>query len=195
MSGAHRESRGRRHRRVRDADDETIEGRVAVLAGRARSSILWRRHDRRWRAVRGERPRRATCESLGYAPGVLACAPGCTFDTSGCPSYPQPGSCGNGTVESSESCDGVDLGGATCASLGYPLGGTLGCRAWCAYDTSGCVHGFPATGQMACWNGTGGAVACAGIGQTVTSPARRSVTPTTATAPHRRQHSVDGRSS
>jgi cysteine-rich repeat protein len=36
-----------------------------------------------------------------------------------------------------EPCDGVELGGATCASLGL-FGGTLACTAQCTFDTSGC---------------------------------------------------------
>ena len=55
--------------------------------------------------------------------------------------------CGNGAVGAGESCDGTDLGGRSCASLGF-LGGTLGCTAGCTFDTTACVVGaFPATGQ------------------------------------------------
>lgn len=74
----------------------------------------------------------------GDANDVAACLNGA------CP----PPSCGNGVVGNNESCDGIDLGGATCASLGYALGGTLGCTAGCDYDTSGCQgQSVPATGQ------------------------------------------------
>ncbi len=38
----------------------------------------------------------------------------------------------------SEDCDGVDLGGASCAALGF-ASGTLGCSASCTYDTRACV--------------------------------------------------------
>jgi hypothetical protein len=106
-----------------------------------------------------------TCTSLGFLPGTLACLPDCTLDTSGCPLFPPPGTCGNGTIEAGESCDAPDLGGAACASVGFPLGGVLGCTAWCAYDTSGCVSGFPATGQTTCWDGAGTLIPCAGTGQ------------------------------
>ncbi|MEO6028629.1 MAG: DUF1566 domain-containing protein [Candidatus Binatia bacterium] len=105
----------------------------------------------------------ASCTSLGYAAGTLACGSGCRFDASACVSYPTPGSCGNGTVETDERCDGVDLGGASCASLGYS-GGTLACRAWCAFDTRECTRTYPGTGQTTCWNGPGAAVPCAGTG-------------------------------
>nr|MBI4156636.1 hypothetical protein [Candidatus Woesearchaeota archaeon] len=47
--------------------------------------------------------------------------------------------CGNGIREGNEVCDGSDLGGNTCTSLGY-LQGQLKCQSNCvAFDTSGCV--------------------------------------------------------
>jgi len=56
--------------------------------------------------------------------------------------------CGNGKVGGEEQCDGVDLGGATCGSLGFNGGGTLACTAACQYDVSACeCEGLPATGQ------------------------------------------------
>ncbi len=120
----------------------------------------------------------ATCESLGYAGGTLACSPDCTLDTSRC--IPRPGSeicdnqidddsdgltdcddpdcidptfcglgvCGNGLLESPEECDGSDLGGATCVSLGY-TGGTLACSPDCTLDTSRCI---PRPGSEICDN-------------------------------------------
>jgi hypothetical protein len=106
----------------------------------------------------------ATCVSRGFDPGTLACAPGCTFDTSACPPRPAPGSCGNGTVELGESCDGADLGGASCSSLGYSFGGTLACEDWCQFDTRECVRKWPATGQTTCWNSAGAVIPCAGTG-------------------------------
>ncbi len=45
--------------------------------------------------------------------------------------------CGDGVKNGTEACDGTDLGGATCAALGF-IGGTLRCDADCNYDTSGC---------------------------------------------------------
>ncbi len=52
----------------------------------------------------------------------------------GCP----PRTCGNGIVDSGEQCDGSNLNGRTCQSLGYS-GGTLSCSSSCAYDTSQCI--------------------------------------------------------
>src|SRR5207245_9747476 len=46
--------------------------------------------------------------------------------------------CGTvGGIQPGEDCDGTDLGGATCVSLGFG-GGTLTCGADCAFDTSQC---------------------------------------------------------
>jgi len=54
--------------------------------------------------------------------------------------------CGNGIRETGEACDGADLGGFTCASLGFKSG-TLGCDATCQLDPSQCVA------ASACGNG------------------------------------------
>jgi hypothetical protein len=48
------------------------------------------------------------------------------------------GSCGDGLKNGSDQCDGSDLGGATCVSLGFASGGTLACTPSCALDVSGC---------------------------------------------------------
>jgi hypothetical protein len=51
-----------------------------------------------------------------------------------------PAVCGNGVREGREQCDGADLGGETCPSLG--LGpGTLTCLADCTFDRLGCTCG------------------------------------------------------
>lgn len=47
--------------------------------------------------------------------------------------------CGNGVREAGESCDGADLGGATCQSQGF-TGGQLACGVQCAFDLSGCYE-------------------------------------------------------
>jgi len=48
--------------------------------------------------------------------------------------------CGNNIKEEGEQCDGTDLGGTTCQSLGFS-GGTLSCSASCDFNTSGCTSG------------------------------------------------------
>jgi hypothetical protein len=46
--------------------------------------------------------------------------------------------CNNdGVADSGEACDGADLGGQTCLSIGFD-GGTLACNASCGFDKSGC---------------------------------------------------------
>ncbi|WP_230467851.1 hypothetical protein [Lujinxingia vulgaris] len=77
-----------------------------------------------------------TCESLGFDGGTLGCSDTCGFDTSACTTNPV---CGDDTVNTDEEvCDGADLGGQTCESLGFD-GGTLGCSDTCGFDTSACT--------------------------------------------------------
>lgn len=78
----------------------------------------------------------ASCQSLGFAAGDLACDSSCRHDTSDCVS---PG-CGNGLIEAPiEQCEGTNLNGATCMSQGF-LTGTLACSpSSCTFDTAGCV--------------------------------------------------------
>lgn len=50
-----------------------------------------------------------------------------------------PPSCGDGTVQAGEECDGDDLGGvAECVELDAALTGSVGCTAECTYDLSEC---------------------------------------------------------
>ncbi len=46
--------------------------------------------------------------------------------------------CGNGHLDSGEDCEGGNLNGGTCTSIGFQ-GGTLACAASCRYDTSACT--------------------------------------------------------
>lgn len=47
--------------------------------------------------------------------------------------------CGDGAVNGAEDCEGADLGGATCADLGY-YQGTLACGSNCRFDETGCAE-------------------------------------------------------
>lgn len=47
--------------------------------------------------------------------------------------------CGNGIIESGEGCDGGNLGGTSCVSLGWD-GGSLSCDSTCQIDTSACTQ-------------------------------------------------------
>src|SRR3989344_78147 len=71
--------------------------------------------------------------------GVLPADPGCSslLDNDELPQQ----ICGNGAIDLGEDCDGTNLGGATCQSLGF-TGGTLGCTSppnGCLYDITQCV--------------------------------------------------------
>jgi len=78
----------------------------------------------------------ATCQSLGYDSGPVACSATCHYDTTLCVGAPP---CGNGVVEGTEECDGANLGGATCTSLGWDSG-ILSCATDCTHDTSLCAY-------------------------------------------------------
>lgn len=48
-----------------------------------------------------------------------------------------PVTCGNGQLDTGEECEGSDLGGASCLTLGY-FQGTLSCGQSCYFDVSSC---------------------------------------------------------
>lgn len=87
-----------------------------------------------------------TCESQGFSSGggMLGCAEDCSdYDTSAC----IPIACGDDLAEGDEACDGDDLGGNTCESLGFDSG-DLSCDEDCAaFDTSACIGGQPLWGD------------------------------------------------
>ncbi len=84
-----------------------------------------------------------TCASLGHydALGELKCTDGCKFDRSDC-----GGRCGDNLVDvgDAEQCDGENLNGKSCQSLGYG-GGELACSPICQFVLTGCTN--------ACGNG------------------------------------------
>lgn len=66
-------------------------------------------------------------------------APGSTSTTTDDPTTGDPGGCGDGVVSPGEQCDGADLQGLDCTSLGLGTG-TLGCDPMmCTFDTSMCM--------------------------------------------------------
>jgi hypothetical protein len=78
-----------------------------------------------------------TCAGLGFDGGSLACLDDCSgHDTSSCTTDPF---CGDGVKNGTEQCDGADLGGETCQSLGWDMG-ALACTANCTFDTSSCAN-------------------------------------------------------
>jgi hypothetical protein len=73
------------------------------------------------------------CTLLGWVGGTAVCLNNCmAWDTSGCTN------CGNGTIDSGEQCDGSNLGGNNCTTIGMGFaGGTLACDD-CAFDVTQC---------------------------------------------------------
>ncbi len=93
-----------------------------------------------------------------------ACPDRCQLD---CSCGVIPSTCGNDIIDGNDDCDGLDLGGETCQSLGFG-GGLLVCSAGCGLDVSGCsplaLGSFSATGQTICWDSSGTVIPCAGSG-------------------------------
>ena len=50
------------------------------------------------------------------------------------------GQCGDGVIQSDESCDGSNLNGKTCSTQGFS-GGTLSCNSNCTFNT--CFKCYP----------------------------------------------------
>src|SRR5574342_391374 len=50
--------------------------------------------------------------------------------------------CGDSVVEGQEDCEGSNLNGKSCTSLGYS-GGGLSCDIACSFDTSSCISPTP----------------------------------------------------
>jgi cysteine-rich repeat protein len=96
----------------------------------------------------------------------------CTSEPSNCTL-----SCGNATWDPGEDCDGGDLHGGTCLTLGFP-GGTLSCGPTCNYNTISCLDAVCpnairegseecdgsdfGTQDCTSYNFTGGSLSCTG---------------------------------
>lgn len=96
------------------------------------------------------------CHCPGDCGGVTAtgCGDGICCGDEDCGSCPTDCDecCGNGYIDDgrSEECDGEQLRGKTCVSLGY-LSGALRCASGCVFDTTACDSGDNAEGL--CGNG------------------------------------------
>jgi cysteine-rich repeat protein len=86
--------------------------------------------------------------------GTLGCTGACTFDITECVTTPGVNPvCGdNVRNQISEDCDGGDLQGNTCESLGFSSG-ILGCNSGCRFDTSSCIAPLPSEGKSYCGDG------------------------------------------
>lgn len=59
-------------------------------------------------------------------------------------STPTGSTCGNGFRDPAEQCEGLDLGGNDCTTIGLGFsGGTLACNGTCTFDTSACIGTQP----------------------------------------------------
>jgi len=78
-----------------------------------------------------------SCQSLGYHDGALSCDLQCAFDLESCRTF---GRCGDSQIQSvyGEQCEGLELSGQTCISLGFH-GGTLLCGSDCLFNTEPCA--------------------------------------------------------
>lgn len=75
------------------------------------------------------------CSNLGYySAGTLACKANCRYELAGC-----DGICGDDDADTAngEQCDGTDLAGATCTTIGY-YQGAVTCLPNCKFDQSAC---------------------------------------------------------
>ncbi|MDO8647677.1 MAG: hypothetical protein Q7R70_04650 [Candidatus Diapherotrites archaeon] len=77
-----------------------------------------------------------TCENTGFTGGgTLSCNADCTLNTGKC--IQAPPACGNNSIDAGEQCDGSNLNGKTCDSLGY-ASGTPACNSNCTFNVSNC---------------------------------------------------------
>lgn len=83
------------------------------------------------------------CATDGTCPDGYTCAAGACTPITATPA------CGNGVREGTEACDGADLGGATCASLGFSAG-SLACSSACTCVTQACCYDQCAAGASRC---------------------------------------------
>jgi hypothetical protein len=102
-----------------------------------------------------------TCARFVTEPGTtpagsVRCLPSCQLDARDCrdPTYSIPGKCGNGILETDESCDGLAVEQRSCADIenfaGYYGEGPVGCNADCInFDTSQCIS----LNELHCGNG------------------------------------------
>ena len=94
-----------------------------------------------------------TCKSLGYDSGTPKCTSGCKLDKSGCGNEKKV--CGDSIVQKpndgnvNEQCDGTNLDGKKCSTVGGYTSGTLNCKSDCSFDYSACVDGEPICGDSA----------------------------------------------
>jgi hypothetical protein len=68
---------------------------------------------------------------------MAACSQGHLQQHQDFDSGPPPPVCGNNVIQPGQQCNGTNLDGQTCKTLGY-ISGSLACSPTCQFDTSGC---------------------------------------------------------
>jgi hypothetical protein len=97
----------------------------------------------------------APCVCESGKSGSKFCTSDQTFARCRCEGLIDVPICGDGVVEGDEKCDGDDLGGESCESLGYGYG-TLACHPTaCLFVTEGCRYGYPDGGGIVELDGAG----------------------------------------
>ncbi len=120
--------------------------RSAVIGGEPRKTALFR-GEGGWDIPPERLPMLSSSARLVARTLVLVFVGAYALVAVGCgDSYSTGPRCGNGEREEGEECDGEDLAGQGCGSLGLE-DGTLGCSESCTYDVSQC------TGSAECGNG------------------------------------------
>jgi hypothetical protein len=87
--------------------------------------------------------------------------------------------CGNGAIDSGEQCDGSNLNGESCSSLGFS-GGTLSCSNSCTFNTSGCSSNPPPQPPVITSPGSASGTVGASFDYTITAsnnPTRFAISP------------------
>ena len=114
----------------------------------------------------------ATCEELPTAERSCGRCRGTATGVQRCPSI-----CGDGILAdgAGEYCDGAELGGTSCVSLGY-LSGEVSCRATCTVDASACSRAEADAGADASGSADTGSASDGAEGSDDRSPAETSVT-------------------
>ena len=79
----------------------------------------------------------ATCSDYGFNSGNLSCD-NCRVNDDACVNTPAPTTCGNGTIEGNEQCDGSNLNGKSCATYGFNTG-NLSCNS-CQIINTNCSN-------------------------------------------------------
>jgi hypothetical protein len=113
----------------------------------------------------------ASCPTVEPASSFSAFLSQCTTEVEAAAAGGSFPACGDGAVNiAGEQCDGGDLGGESCASLGF-LSGALGCTAGCTFETSACETTLCGNGAIdapeQCDGSDLGGATCASLGYTL----------------------------